>query len=842
MVILMRILKKALGISRTGGCFEITTDSVPLRVWFVADDILRIRAGFEEIGGARFHERSYTLALTAWPDDFDGIIGDYRERVEPAFCIGPEDAGNKYVLKGHHLELRVYKDPLVLEIADSSGVILHRDIPLLAYREDCNGRRIHTCELNDSDCYYGFGEHGGSINKLRCYVRESGGDTMGYDPIRTDPLYKHIPFYVRLNGQTGQACGYFYHTTYECAFDVGCSHSNYWHKHSSCILDGGDIDLFFIRGPEIADVTSRYTRLTGRPALLPRSALGYLGSSMYYSELPENSDQAIVSFVDQCLEEQIPVDGFQLSSGYCEIATPEGEKRCTFNWDKRRFPDPEKFFAEMSARGITVSPNVKPGQLLVNPWFKEMKEQGCFVRQAQSEEPEIGLWWGGPGAFFDYTSPQARAWWKQKLKEQVLRKGTYSVWNDNCEFESIVDRDARVCLEGQGGTIGAYKSEMANLMCQITVEAIAEENPDVRPFVVCRSGHSGIQRYAQTWAGDNYTCWEALKYNIGTILNMGISGVPNEGCDIGGFYGPAPEAELLVRWVQNGIFQPRFSIHSTNTDNTVTEPWMYRSKAELIREAVLLRYRLSAHLYSLMYRAHECGRPIMEALCMAYQQDPKVHNEGVNFVEGGLFVSNIVEPGEQEHQIYFPKGDDFYDFYSYRKYAGGSTVKLPVTQGSIPLFLRSGSIVPVVLNPLKNLARDKVTDLEFKIAGGRSGTYVFYEDDGVSNAYLKGLYLKTRLEFTESAGASVLKVHYDGAYVSPLKHLRLSLIHPGRSPLYVKVDGIELPRILRDRDFERAYEGWYYDHDRGSVEVKYAYISHDYQVEISYENFDLLGM
>ena len=153
---------------------------------------------------------------------------------------------------------------------------------------------------------------------------------------------------------------------------------------------------------------------------------------------------------------------------------------------------------------------------------------------------------------------------------------------------------------------------------------------NIRPFIVCRSGHAGIQRYAQTWAGDNLTCWESLKYNIATILGMSLSGVANQGADIGGFYGPSPEAELMVRWVQNGIFQPRFSVHSVNTDNTVTEPWMYGDCTGYIRDAIKFRYRMIPYLYSLMERAHETGLPIMEPMCSAFQQDPACY-EAVSY-------------------------------------------------------------------------------------------------------------------------------------------------------------------------------------------------------------------
>lgn len=173
---------------------------------------------------------------------------------------------------------------------------------------------------------------------------------------------------------------------------------------------------------------------------------------------------------------------------------------------------------------------------------------------------------------------------------------------------------------------------------------------------MCRSGHAGIQRYAQVWAGDNLTCWDTLKYNIATILGMGLSGVANHGCDVGGFYGVSPEPELFVRWVQNGIFMPRFSIHSTNTDNTVTEPWMYTDKKQYIRDAIKFRYRMIPYLYSLESRAHETGLPIMEPMFMAFQNDPKTYNEGVDFMWGdSLLVANVVEKGAKTRSIYLPR-------------------------------------------------------------------------------------------------------------------------------------------------------------------------------------------
>ena len=134
-----------------------------------------------------------------------------------------------------------------------------------------------------------------------------------------------------------------------------------------------------------------------------------------------------------------------------------------------------------------------------------------------------------------------------------------SVWNDNCEYDSMVDKDCHCYFEGKGSTIGTDEAgyEQPDVPA-VSNEAVHGVQSDrfARSSVVCRSGHAGIQRYAQVWAGDNLTCWDTLKYNIATILGMGLSGVANHGCDVGGFYGVSPEPELFVRWVQNGIFMP----------------------------------------------------------------------------------------------------------------------------------------------------------------------------------------------------------------------------------------------------------------------------------------------
>ena len=833
----MKVCTNAYTVAKKDSYFSVMTNSVEIRILFLTDSILRIRAGFD----GDFAEESYSLVMTAWEDRMDDFLKGRRTRVEAADAV-LSDGDREAVIEGRILKVVVEKDPFRICVYDKEGTLLHADIVDLAYMEDSNHRRIHTSEISPEDCFYGFGEKSGSFNKAQKFMSMSPKDAMGYNPRETDSLYKHIPFYIKLNRGTRKAVGYFYHNTCECDFDMGREKSNYWKPHSRYRTDGGDIDLFLIAGPSVRQVVERYTDLTGKSAMLPRYALGYLGSSMYYPELDNDCDDAILDFIDTTREEKIPVDGFQLSSGYCTVETDKGIKRCVFTWNKKRFKDPREFFAQMEKRGVTVSPNVKPGILLIHPKLDEMKAKGMFIKASGSDEPGIGTWWGGKGVFADFTNPCTRTYWKEMLKENVLEYGTSSVWNDNCEYDSLVDKDCRCDFEGKGGTIGQLKSVMSNIMCHITDEAIHETFTNTRPYIVCRSGHCGIQRYAQTWAGDNLTCWDSLKYNIATILGMSLSGVANQGCDIGGFYGPSPEAELMVRWIQNGIFQPRFSIHSTNTDNTVTEPWMYGDCTDYIREAIGLRYQLSPYLYSLMERAHETGLPIMEPMCSAFQEDVKCYEEGVDFMLGdSLLVANVVEKGAVSRKVYLPEGETFYDFYTRAAYEGGRTVELPVDLGSIPLFVRSGAIIPMAEDRLDNLKTQQAEHIRILCAADRDGRFELYEDDGISMDYEKGGCLKTSITMT-AGERTVLDFHQEGHYETAVKTLYLDMIHREKAPYWVKADGETIPHFLHRRKFEDADCGWYYSQRLKSVQIKSPNPKKDYQVIVSFEQFDLIGM
>ena len=834
----MKLTRNIDRIENKSDYLSIKAEDSEIRIYYLTDNIIRIRASFND----DFREKSYSLISTFYEDELDEFFKNERTRYK-LLNYDYKNIDNIHILSGGNLIVKISESPFTIKIEDKEGNTIYKSLNDIGFYEDGNGRIINKFEIKENDNFYGFGEKSGFINKKMSRMVNNPMDSMGYDAKSTDSLYKHIPFYIKLDGDTKKASGYFYHNTFINEFDMGKEKSNYWNRYASFKANGGDIDLFVINGPKINDVIKGYTFLTGTSMMLPKQALGYLASSMYYAELDKDCDEAIEKFIDIAVEEDFPIDGFQLSSGYTNFDSKEGPKRCVLTWDKKRFSDPRGFFKRMDEKGIVVSPNVKPGVLNVHPNYNEFKEKNMFLYDPTYDKEYIGNWWGGYGAFIDFTSPETRENWKKMLKENLIDMGTASVWNDNCEFDSVYDDRVISNYEGQKDIIARNRVVMSNIMCKITNDAINETYENTRPFVVCRSGHAGIQRYAQTWAGDNYSSWDSLKYNVATILGMGLSGVANQGCDIGGFAGPAPNEELFVRWVQNGIFQPRFSIHSASTDNTVTEPWMFDEVKDIVRDAMNLRYALSPYLYSLMYRAHKTGLPIMQTTFSQYQEDENTYDNGYDFFLGdSLFVSNILEEGEDIHEIYFPgKDETYYDYYTKEEYKGGKTYRFKVGLSDIPLFIKKGSILPVSKTKLKSLAKDEVKDLYILIANGKNSSFDLYEDDGKTYNYIDGKFLKTKISL-EYGDKTYLKFEKTGQYESSIENIELELINKEKSPFYINIGDKQIKHFLNKRLFDETKEGWYYDNSSRSVRIKYENIPGDYEILVSFEQFDLVGM
>ncbi len=832
------LLKHFQSVEKTENGYRIHGDNADVMLVFMTDDIIRVRVSFDR----RFKEESYTLVTTAWPDRMDTLLAGERTRIT-ALDVPCEETDKTLTFRTATLKLVFRKCPFSMLLYTADGELIYQDLRERAFEKDQLGRLSHYSRMDRAhDHFYGFGEKTGHLDKKGRRLRMSPKDAIGHDPESGDPMYKHIPFYIRVNDEQRHALGLFYHNSYDSVFDMGQEISGYWDRYCYYQTDGGDIDLFLLNGPSMAAVLDHYTLLTGRSALPTKQSLGYCASTMYYAELEQDCDEEIYKVIDKHHREGVLIDNFWLASGY--TSGEEDNLRYVFNWNHRRFPDPAGFFARMNAMGINVIPNLKPGILKNHPYRELFEKNDVFIKTPDGSGDYYGRWWGGEGRFFDFTSERGRNTWKELLKKNVLELGAKTVWNDNCEMDGVEDRDAQCDFEGAKGTMADLKILHSNLMAYVGKQALAEVYPGERPYIINRAGFAGIQRYAQVWGGDNLTDWRTVKFNIATILGMGLSGCANMGCDIGGFAGAAPEAELLLRWIQSGIFQPRFCLNSANDDNTVTQPWMYEENNDYIRAAYALRYRMLPYLYSLMYEANQDGMPAMRPLFLEFPDDPACYSDqNLTFMFGpAVLVANVVEKGARTRTVYLPAGATWYDMNdNLRPYAGGQTIEVPVDLGSIPMFLR-GSGVFVTSEDVKHIESDTLRHLDLLIAAETDTSFVLYDDDGHTEQYKQGNYSRTAITVT-AGDRTTVAFHKTGSYADTVNSLTLRLVSKAKGAYWVTVDGKPMQRTIVREAFDAADCAWYYNMSDRTIWVKYPKpAKEDYEVVISTEKFDLVGM
>jgi alpha-glucosidase len=342
--------------------------------------------------------------------------------------------------------------------------------------------------------------------------------------------------------------------------------------------------------------------------------------------------------------------------------------------------------------------NIKPCLLDDHPSFGALARDGGFVVDGEGR-PVVEPYWDGQAAFLDFTHPQGLRWWQEGLRRQILDMGIDAGWNDNNEH-AVQDESAQ--SHGFGTPLPIHRSRPlhALLMTRATWEAQRERAAPGEPvYTVTRAGPPGIQRYAQTWSGDNGTSWRTLKWNIRTGLQMSLSGLFNVGHDVGGFHGPVPEPELFARWVQACCLNPRMVMNSWKAGNVVNLPWMHPEVADTVRAAIELRYHLLPYLWQLFERAAEHHEPIIRPTFFDFPDDAQCLQDSDDFMLGpDLLVAPVVEPGQHVRRVWLPVlpvGACWFDFHTRQRYASGAWHTVAAPLDVLPLFARTGARIPV---------------------------------------------------------------------------------------------------------------------------------------------------
>ncbi|TDL80487.1 glycoside hydrolase family 31 protein [Peribacillus frigoritolerans] len=663
------------------------------------------------------------------------------------------------------IQLNGFKVTWYTKIEDS-WIQMAKDRATQAYHFEyaAGGEPAHYLQRDLEEQYFGFGEKTGAVDKHGKRYRMQTIDAMGYDAEYTDPLYKHMPFYITRNKKTGVSFGLFYDNLSSSVFEMGSELDNYHGLYRYFQAEDGDLDYYVIAGPKVQDVTETFAWMTGKTILPPKWSLGYSGSTMSYTDAPDAQNQ-LKQFLELCRTHDILCESFQLSSGYTSI----GDKRYVFTWNDDKFPNPKELVNDYHEDGLKLCANIKPCLLKDHPLFHELAEKKMFIENRETKDTEMAQFWDETGAYLDFTNKETYSWWKSQVKEKLLDYGIDSTWNDNNEFE-IWSKEAECHGFGEKISFDVIRALHPLLMMKASYEAQQEYNPELRPYLISRSGSPGMHRYVQTWTGDNRTSWKTLKFNIKMGIGMSLSGLYNFGHDVGGFSGPAPEPELFVRWIQNGIMHPRFTIHSWNDDQTVNEPWMYPEVLPAVRDLIKFRTKLAPYLYTALYEAHANYKPIIRPTFYEFEHDETTFEENDDFMLGdNLLVASVVEKGKKQRDVYLPQHHGgWYDFHDGTWFEGGETVTIPAPLHYVPLLVKGGSILPVNLADVSfaDKHKDERGFLLFPEKGSSESLYRLYEDDGVTTQYKEDFaYVAVKMNTTETE--IHINVEIEGKFTLP---------------------------------------------------------------------------
>lgn len=717
-------IKDVLSFKQDGNYIDINCQNGKIQIRFLNEKSFRVRITHKEFES----NFSYAVIREDWP----------------AIQLSINEEKDQLIVLTSKLQLRINKNPFKLAIYDSEGDLINQDAKIGAfawYKDEV----LCFKEMPLNEHYYGFGEKSGKFDKRNHEFINWNVDAMMYNH-RTDPMYVSIPFFIGL--KDGKAYGILFDNTYKTFFNMGKTLKNVYYFGAI----EGEINYYFIYGPEIKSVIDSYTELTGRPYFPPKWGLGYQQSKWAYK-----TEKQVRNVANELRTRRIPCDMIVLDIDYMD-----GFR--VFMWNKKNFPNFKKLISDMREKGFKIYVSVDPG-LKVDKNYKfynEGLEQDFFCKRVDSSI-FYGWCWPGKCAFPDFTREDVRAWWAKNLSI-YFDEGVSGFWNDMNEpsvesgniFSAMFRKVSTADVLHYDNALNSKHAKIHNVyglgMVQAAQEAYTKFQQSQRPFVISRAGYAGIQRYAAIWTGDNTSSWLHLKLSVTMLLNMGLSGVIFCGADIGGFAASLMhlrklflkiDPSLYARWIQLGVFYP-FSRTHTMTGTRPQEPWQFGKRVEdICRNYIQLRYRLMPYIYTLLYEASITGIPIMRPLILEYQDDEKCLTLDDEFLFGNQFlVVPVTKKYIKKQRVYLPTGK-WINYWTKEQYEGPKEIEVPITLENIPIFVKGGSIIP--MQPEMQYIDEKpLNPLILDIYPYEKSEFILYEDDGFSLNYQGGDFCKTK--------------------------------------------------------------------------------------------------
>ena len=543
-----------------------------------------------------------------------------------------------------------------------TGIATRYDTSMLSFADTPDGPFMRVkLDLDIGEKVYGLGERFTPFVKNGQVVdiwNEDGGTC-------SEIAYKNIPFYV-----TNRNYGVFVNDTGPVSYEI-CTENVTKVEFS---VPGQKLDFMVIGGENVKEVISRYTALTGRPALPPAWSFGLWLTSSFTTSYDENT---ITGFIDGMSERNIPLSVFHIDCFWMK----ENEW-CGFEWDKDVFPDPTGFLSRIKKRGVKICLWINPYIGQKSAAFTEAAEKGYLLMRPNGDVWQWDLWQAGQGVV-DFTNPKAYEWFKNKLRKLVIQ-GADAFKTD---FGERIPTDVVYFDGSDPQRMHNYYTYLYN---KAVYEVLLETKGENEACLFSRSATACCQKFPVHWGGDCFSTYASMYESLRGGLSLCMSGFGFWSHDIGGFEGTAP-TDVYKRWLAFGLLSTHSRLHGATTYRV---PWLFGEEAvEVCRKFAKLKNSLMPYIFGNAVYTHETGIPSMRPMAMEFSDIGAEDCDRQYMLGDSLLVAPVMNSSGTA-DYYLPEGK-WTEFFSENETAGGKWFNGKYDYFSLPLYVKENTILPV---------------------------------------------------------------------------------------------------------------------------------------------------
>ena len=490
----------------------------------------------------------------------------------------------------------------------------------------------------------------------------------------TNIAYKSVPFYMSNRGYgvlVNDSGPVSYEICSECVTGVQFA------------VPGEKIDFMVIGGNNMKGVLSKYTSMTGKPALPPAWSFGLWLSSSFTTKYDE---ETVLHFVNGMKERNIPLRVFHFDCYWMR----ENEW-CNFEWDTRIFPDIESQLRRMREEyGLKICVWINPYIGQKSPLFKEAMNAGYLLKKDNGDVWQWDMWQAGMG-LVDFTNPAAWNWYQEKL-ETLHKNGVDCVKTD---FGERIPTNVAYFDGSDPLRMHNYYSYLYN---KCVFEVIKRVKGEHEAMVFARSATVGGQKFPIHWGGDCDSKYLSMAESLRGGLSLCMSGFGFWSHDISGFEGTA-SADLYKRWAAFGLLSTHSRLHGSGSYRV---PWLFSKEGEqngeesvaVVRYFTELKCRLMPYIFSSAVYTHNTGIPVMRAMVLEFPEDICCEDIERQYMFGESLMVAPVFTKEGDVTYYLPDGE-WTHLLSGKVQQGGKWFKENYDFFSLPLFVRENTILPI---------------------------------------------------------------------------------------------------------------------------------------------------